>query len=63
MTKVTVSKNNIQSSYQLDALAAICLKICGGGYTVNQTAQAMELQTKIRTTGNARKNGYTIILE
>ena len=64
MTKVIVTKKpNFQTTHPIQALAAVCLQVCGGGYSVSQTAQAMQLQTKVRTAGKATKNGYTIKLE
>ena len=64
MTKVIVTKKPIfQTTHPIQALAAVCLQVCGGGLTVSQTAQAMELQSKVRTAGKATKNGYTIELQ
>jgi lipopolysaccharide export system protein LptC len=64
MTKVIVTKKpNFQTTHPVEALAAVCLQVCGGGLTVSQTAQAMELQSKVRTAGIATKNGYIIELQ
>jgi hypothetical protein len=60
---ITVTKKpNFQTKHPIDALAAVCLQVCGGGYTASQTAQAMQLQSKVRTAGKATKNGITIAL-
>jgi hypothetical protein len=62
---ITVSKKpNFQSQHPNSPkmLSAICLQICGGGLTTTQTAQAMELQSKILANGKATKNKYTITL-
>lgn len=64
MTNVIVTKKPaFKFTYEMDELAELCLNICGGGLTVSQTAQAMELQSKVRTAGKATKNGYTIALQ
>ena len=48
MTKVIVTKKpNFQTTHPIQALAAVSLQVCCGGYSVSQTAQAMELQTKV----------------
>lgn len=62
MTTVTVTKDNQSRQFPFASLAAICLQICGGGYTVSQTAQAMELQTKIVANGKATKNKITVVV-
>ena len=62
MATVTVIKDKQSRQFPMEKLAAICLQICGGGYTVSQTAQAMELQQKIIAKGNATKNKITVIV-
>lgn len=62
MATVTVIKDKQSHQFPMEKLAAICLQICGGGYTVSQTAQAMELQQKIIAKGKATKNKITVIV-
>lgn len=59
---VTNQKKNLATIRPIASLAAICVAVCGGGYSVNQTAQAMELQRKVRENGRAKKNNYMIKL-
>ncbi len=60
---ITVTNKAKQTAqYENTRLADVCFKICGSGLTIKNTADAMELQTKIRLNGKAKKNGYTIEL-
>lgn len=64
MKKIIVTKKPaFKFTYDMDDLAELCLNICGGGLTVSQTAQAIELQTTVKTAGKATKNGYTLTLQ
>lgn len=59
---IVTNKQNQTAHYDDKLLPDICFKICGSGMTVKNTADAMELQTKIRLNGIAKNNGYTIEL-
>ena len=59
---VTNKEKNLNTTRPISALAAICVAVCGGGYTTRQTADAMALQTKVRENGKATKNKFTIVL-
>jgi hypothetical protein len=59
---VTNKEKELKITRPIMALAAICVAVCGGGYTASQTAQAMELQRKVKEKGSATKNKYTITL-
>ena len=59
---VTNKEKNINTTRPIITLAAICVAVCGGGYTAKQTADAMALQTKVRENGKATKNKFTIEL-
>jgi len=59
---IVTNKQNQTAHYDNTSLPDVCFKICGSGLTVKNTADAMELQTKIRLNGKAMKNGYTIEL-
>jgi len=61
MIKITHKK---QVGYYADNLLPnICFSVCGKGMTAKNTADAMELQTKVRSNGSAKYKGYTIELE
>lgn len=60
MIKVTHKKQ--VGLYDDNLLPNICFTICGKGMTVKNTADAMELQTKVRADGSAKYKGYTIEL-
>jgi hypothetical protein len=59
---VTNKEKELKITRPIMALAAICVAVCGGGYTANQTADAMALQRKVKEKGSATKNNYTITL-
>ena len=41
-------------------LPALCLQICGGGYTASQTANAMILQRDVERDGVGKYKGVTV---
>jgi len=42
-------------------LAAVCLELCGGGWTTSETRRAMALQRKILAGGEYRsRQGYEV---
>lgn len=43
-----------------ELLPALCLEICGGGYTPSSVANAMILQGKVNETGTASYKGVTL---
>ena len=62
MIKITNKQKQV-AKYDNVLLPNICVKVCGGGHTIKQTADAMMLQTQIQLHGKAEKNGYTIELQ
>lgn len=53
-------KSNIITA---DRLADFCIHSCGGGYTVQQTAKAMEMQRRAIETGKLNKNITLEVIE
>ena len=57
---IEVSKGVAKATYPIDKLAAIAVQLAGGGYTVAQTAKAMEIQANLQAGKTIKANGYTV---
>lgn len=59
MIRVT-GKDGVAHTFSDEKLASVCLNACGGGWTVKQTATAMEVQGRVLETGKAVVKGLKI---
>ena len=57
---IEVSKGVAKATYPIDKLAAIAVQLAGGGYTVAQTAKAMEIQSELQAGKTVKAKGYTV---
>jgi hypothetical protein len=48
--------------FKPEQLAELCLRLCGGGWTIKQTSEAMLLQSKLLVKRKAVKDNWTIEL-
>jgi len=48
--------------FKPEQLADLCLTLCGGGWTIKQTSEAMLLQSKLLVKRKAVKDNWTIEL-
>lgn len=58
-TNVKISKGKQFTNYSVD-IAKLCLELCGGGLSTQQTSKAMALHQKFNNTGKIKVNGFTI---
>lgn len=49
-----------ESSFPDAILAEVCLEVAGGGYTANQTANAMQLRQQVEEHGTGKLGKTTI---
>lgn len=57
---IEITKGNSTQRFSLDKLAAICVQLAGGGYTMTQTAKAMDIKNKLNAGQMVKTNGYTV---
>ena len=57
---IEISKGTAKLTYSIDKLAAIAVQLAGGGYTVEQTAYAMSIQSELKAGKTVKVNGYTV---
>ncbi len=60
MIKVTQKKTGLVKTFKDDLLPAICVEVCGGGYSVRSVKDACILQDKVRDTGRGTFKGTTV---
>ena len=60
---IEVSKGVAKATYPIDKLAAIAVQLAGGGYTVAQTAKAMEIQSELQAGKTVRSEEHTSELQ
>lgn len=58
-TNVKISKGKQFNEFSVD-IAKLCLELCGGGLSTQQTTKAMALHQKFNNTGKIKVNGFTI---
>ena len=56
---VKISKGKQFKEFSVD-IAKLCLELCGGGLSTQQTSKAIELHQKFNDTGKIKVNGFTI---
>ena len=49
-----------ESSFPDAILAEVCLEVAGGGYSVGQTAAAMQLRQQVEETGSGKLGKTTV---
>ena len=57
---IEITKGNATQHFPMEKLAAICVQIAGGGYTMAQTAKAMDIKNKLNAGQMVKINGYTV---
>lgn len=57
---IIITKGKSRVEFPDDRLPAICLELCGGGWSEKQTRDALLLKAEIETKGAAKKRGFTI---
>lgn len=58
-THIKISKGKQSEDFNVD-IAKLCLELCGGGLSTQQTSKAIELHQKFNNTGKIKVNGFTI---
>jgi hypothetical protein len=57
---IEVIKGTAKQNFPIDKIAAVALQLAGGGYTVAQTAKAMEIQADLKAGKTVKAKGFTV---
>jgi hypothetical protein len=57
---IEIKKGVSKTTFPIDKIAAVALQLAGGGYTVAQTAKAMEIQADLKAGKTVKAKGFTV---